>query len=157
MILSFAFSLRLSCVTSSVTFAPAGIEAPFEPVTVLATEAVKVCPTVKLFVQTRELERRLSEVPDSIVPTAPPPLAAAEPAGLRVSVLPEAVVLVVGVGGVVVRGVVRGVVVSAWSGAESWRCAPARGLASPPRPESPVRREAGAARRSPGQRAPDPG
>src|SRR5215207_4208742 len=39
-----------------------------------------------------------------MVPTAPPPLAAAVPGALRVSVLPEAVVLVVGAGGVVAAG-----------------------------------------------------
>ena len=45
-ILSFTFSLRLSCVTSSVTSRPAGIVAPFEPDTAFARLAVKVCPTV---------------------------------------------------------------------------------------------------------------
>src|SRR5829696_189544 len=39
-----------------------------------------------------------------MVPTAPPPLVAAVPGALRVSVLPEAVVLVVGAGGVVAAG-----------------------------------------------------
>src|SRR5215208_3657509 len=39
-----------------------------------------------------------------MVPTAPPPLAAAVPGVFRVSVLPEAVVRVVGVGGVVAAG-----------------------------------------------------
>jgi hypothetical protein len=42
------------------------------------------------------LERRFSEVPEAIVPTAPPPLEV--PAGLRVTVFPDAVVEVVGVG-----------------------------------------------------------
>src|SRR5215207_558647 len=43
-----------------------------------------------------------------MVPTAPPPLAAAVPGALRVSVLPEAVVLVVGAGGVVAGRAGRG-------------------------------------------------
>jgi hypothetical protein len=42
--LSFAFSLRLSCVTSSCTVAPAGIVAPFEPVAALVVVAEKVWP-----------------------------------------------------------------------------------------------------------------
>jgi hypothetical protein len=41
-------------------------------------------------------------VPEAIVPTAPPPLAL--PAGLRVTVFPDAVVEVVGVGFLVVVG-----------------------------------------------------
>jgi hypothetical protein len=60
-----------------------------------------------VFVQTRSFERRLSDVPEAIVPTAPPPLAAAEPGALRVSVLPDAVVRVVG-SGVAGRVVGRG-------------------------------------------------
>jgi hypothetical protein len=56
-----------------------------------------------VFVQTRELERRLSDEPEAIVPTAPPPLDAAVPGALRVTVFPDAVVRVVG-SGVVVAG-----------------------------------------------------
>jgi hypothetical protein len=55
-----------------------------------------------VFVQTRALERSASDVPEGIVPTAPPALELEEPLVLRVTVLPE---------GVVVAGVVRGVVV----------------------------------------------
>lgn len=51
--------------------------------------------------QTRALERRLSEVPDAIVPTEPPP---DDGVVLRVTVLPEAVVVVVGAGGATGRG-----------------------------------------------------
>src|SRR5437763_15257581 len=98
MILSFAFSLRLSWVTSSETEAPDGMMAPLEPATPSATVAVKGWPTVKVLVQTRSLERRLSVVPEAMVHTEPPPLAPAEPLGLRVTVLPDGVVVVVGGG-----------------------------------------------------------
>ena len=79
---------------SIVAVAPAGIVAPFEPVTDSDTVAVNRCPTRLLLVQTRELDARLSVVPAEIVPTArsvPPPV-------FRVTVLPLDVVDVVGAG-----------------------------------------------------------
>jgi hypothetical protein len=52
-----------------------------------------------VFVHTRAFERRLSDVPDGIVPTAPPPAAAPVPGALRDSVIPDGEVRVVGVAG----------------------------------------------------------
>src|ERR1051325_4995588 len=113
---SFAFSLRLSFVTVRVTVAPAGIIAPFEPLTASATVAVTLSPTLFVFVQIRELECGASGVPAAIVPTAPPPPVV--PPLLVVTVLPLGVVTGEGAGfdgvgrgvvraGVFVRGVVR--------------------------------------------------
>src|SRR5215213_9354172 len=104
--LSLAFSLRLSSVTRTVAVAPAGIVAPFEPVTDSLTRAVKVSPTLCVLVHTRVLDARLIVVPAAIVPTEPP--LAAPP--VLLTVFPLAVVLdgrVVDLVGVVV--VVRGV------------------------------------------------
>jgi hypothetical protein len=100
---SFAFSLRESSVISTVAVAPAGIVAPFDPVTVLLTVALKRWPTLWVFVHTRELELRLISVPAAIVPSLP-----SEPPDPFVTVFPLAVVVVAGALGVVERGVVRG-------------------------------------------------
>src|SRR5215208_7186593 len=97
---SFTFSLFLTSVTRTFAVAPAGITAPFEPVTASATVAVKVSPTLCVFVQTFWLDARLIVVPEAIIPTAPPPVAAAPPAAagsLFVTVLPLAVLVGVGV------------------------------------------------------------
>src|SRR5437867_3915503 len=66
---SFAFSLRFSFVTVSVTVAPAGIVAPFEPATDSFRVAANLSPTLLVFVQTCEFARRLSAVPAGIIPT----------------------------------------------------------------------------------------
>jgi hypothetical protein len=100
---SFAFSLRESSVISTVAVAPAGIVAPFDPVTVLLTVALKRWPTLWVFVHTRELELKLISVPAAIVPSLP-----SDPPEAFVTVFPLAVVVVVGALGVVARGVVRG-------------------------------------------------
>src|SRR5574338_9506 len=50
--LSFAFSLRLSFVTSRTTVAPDGIVTPFVPVTASVVVAVSRSPTLFVFVQT---------------------------------------------------------------------------------------------------------
>jgi hypothetical protein len=77
----------LSSVISTVAVAPAGIVAPFEPVTVLLTVALKRCPTLCVLVQTRELELKLISVPAAMLPTA-----LSDPVVPRVTVLPLAVV-----------------------------------------------------------------
>ena len=97
---SFAFSLRESSVISTVAVAPAGIVAPFEPVTELLTVALKRWPTLWVFVHTRELELRLISVPAAIVPSLP-----SDPPDPFVTVFPLAVVVVAGE---LERGVVRG-------------------------------------------------
>src|SRR6202162_4907990 len=89
--LSLAFSLRLRSVTSTTAVAPAGITAPFEPVTALVTLALKRSPTWLVFVQTLEPDARLSVAPAGIVPNLAP-----VPALLRVTVLPLEVTDVVG-------------------------------------------------------------
>jgi len=84
----------LSSVISIVAVAPAGIVAPFDPVTDSDTVALKRCPTRFVFVQTREFDARLSVEPAEMVPTArsdPPPV-------FRVTVLPLDVVDEVGAG-----------------------------------------------------------
>jgi hypothetical protein len=81
---SFAFSLRLARVTVSETVAPAGITAPFEPLTGDVRRAVNVSPSLCVLVQTCWLAARFSVVPAAIVPTAPPP----PPLLPRVTVLP---------------------------------------------------------------------
>ena len=110
---SLAFSLRFSSVTSIVAVAPAGITAPLEPEIELLTVALNRSPTLLVLVQTFELDARLRVDPAGMVPTL-----AADPAGVRVTVLPLEVVVVVGrrvvvvgvrvvvVGRVVVRGAV---------------------------------------------------
>src|SRR5688572_21289643 len=108
--LSWAFSLFLSDVTSMTAVAPAGITAPFEPVTASVVVAVNRSPTLFVFVQTFDVERSVSCVPAAMVPSVP-----SEPFVPGVTVLPLAVVLGAGVAvdgrGVVVRGVVvRGLV-----------------------------------------------
>src|SRR5882757_220755 len=106
MTLSLAFSLRLSSVTSTTAVAPAGITAPFDPVTALVKLALKRSPTWLVLVQTLEPAARLSVAPAGIVPTL-----AAVPALLRVTVLPLDVTDVVGLRVVVVGVLVVGVVV----------------------------------------------
>src|SRR5690606_28746514 len=82
---SLAFSERFTSVTSSTTVAPAGIRAPFAPVTVSLSVAVKRSPGRLVLVQTRCEERMLSVVPAAIVPSdSPPPVPV-------VAVLPPAV------------------------------------------------------------------
>jgi hypothetical protein len=87
--------------------APTGIIAPLEPATGLVTVAVKRSPTLLVLVHIFWPEARLSVAPAGIVPTL-----AAEPAGVRVTVFPLAVVVVVGLR-VVVAGVRVVVVVRA--------------------------------------------
>ena len=99
---SFAFSLRLSSVISIVAVAPAGIVAPFDPVTVLLTVALNRCPTLCVFVQTREFDERLISDPAGMLPSA-----RSDPVVPRVTVLPLAVVVGRVGAGVVVRGGVR--------------------------------------------------
>src|SRR4051794_14762194 len=95
--LSFAFSERLSCVTRSVTTEPAGVVTPLAPWTDWFTVAVKVSPPWLVFVQILVPEARLISVPAPIVPTPPPPVLPALEPELRVTVLPVAVFVVVGV------------------------------------------------------------
>jgi len=102
-----------------VACAPAGIVAPFAPVTALASVAVNRSPTWLVFVQTFEFERSASVVPAGIDPT---PLRSPAPAfpGVGVAVFPLGVTVGAGAGagalgvgrggGVVVRGRVRTVV-----------------------------------------------
>src|SRR4051812_29628010 len=110
--LSLAFSLRLSSVTSTLAVAPAGITAPFEPLTAFVTLAVKRSPTWLVFVQIDLFDARLRVDPAAIVPVLAPEAVPEE----RVTVLPLEVTVVVGrrvvvVGVRVVVVVVRGVVV----------------------------------------------
>ena len=84
--LSFAFSLLLSFVTSSTAVAPAGIVAPLVPVTGSFSVAVKRSPTLFVFVQTFDVDASVSVVPDAIAPTLPP-----EFFSPVVTVLPDAV------------------------------------------------------------------
>src|SRR5688500_17270556 len=65
---SFAFSLRFSFVTVSVTVAPAGIVAPLEPTTALFTVARNLSPTLCVLVQRSEFARTASSVPAEITP-----------------------------------------------------------------------------------------
>src|SRR3954471_1791751 len=109
--LSFAFSLFLSFVTSMTAVAPAGITAPLFPVTASLSVAVNLSPTLCVFVQTFDVDAIVSDVPDAIIPTLPPELFSPV-----VTVLPEAVrggADGSGVGGRVAGrvGVVRGRVV----------------------------------------------
>src|SRR6185437_4965766 len=83
-----AFSLRLRSVTWMSAFAPAGITAPFEPVTALVTVAVKRSPGLLVFVQIRSFDVRLIEVPAGTEPSAP-----SLPAELVVTELPDGVVV----------------------------------------------------------------
>src|SRR5262245_58971600 len=98
--LSFAFSLLLSFVTSITAVAPAGITAPLEPFTASFNVAEKRSPTLFVFVQTLAPDASVSAVPDAIEPTAPPELFS--PA---VTVLPDGVR-----GGVVDSGLGAGAV-----------------------------------------------
>src|SRR6478752_9748007 len=102
--LSFAFSLRFSFVTSITAVAPAGITAPLEPFTASFNVAEKRSPTLFVFVQIFDADASVSVVPDAIEPTLPP-----EPFSPGVTVLPDGVRGgVVGFGpGVVVRGAGR--------------------------------------------------
>src|SRR6478672_4926135 len=90
---SFVFSLRLRRVTVRLSVAPAGITAPFEPLTASSIVAVTWSPTALVFVQIREFECVLSVAPAGIVPTAPPPVEPGwlEAPGFVVAVLPLAV------------------------------------------------------------------
>src|SRR3954467_9191599 len=98
--LSFAFSLLLSFVTSITAVAPAGITAPLEPVTGSFNVAEQRPPPLFLFVQTFADDASVSAVPDAIAPTLPPELFS--PA---VTALPDGVR-----GGVVGAGLAAGVV-----------------------------------------------
>jgi hypothetical protein len=102
------FSLRFSSVTSTDATAPAGITAPLEPTTGVATVALKRSPTLLVLVQIFDPDVRASVAPAGIVPTL-----ADDPAGVRVTVLPLEVVRVAGV-----RVVVVGVVLVVVRGAE---------------------------------------
>ena len=102
---SFAFSLRLSWVISTVAVAPAGMLAPFDPVTVLLTVALNRCPTLCVLVHTRELDERLISEPAGMLPSA-----RSEPDEPLVTVLPLAVVVGAAGARVVVLGGVRTVV-----------------------------------------------
>src|SRR5688500_15488651 len=99
------FSLRFSLVTVSVTVAPAGIVAPFEPTTDSLTVAMNLSPTLCVFVHSSLFARTDSAVPAAIVPVL---LAVPVPAVL---VLPLAVF--VGAGVVLVLVGARFVVVGA--------------------------------------------
>ena len=98
--LSFAFSLLLSFVTSITAVAPAGITAPLLPVTGSLSVAVKRSPTLLVFVQTLDVDASVSVVPDAIAPTLP-----AELFSPGVTVLPDGVR-----GGVAGSGVGAGLV-----------------------------------------------
>jgi hypothetical protein len=130
--LSFAFSLLLSFVTSITAVAPAGITAPLLPVTGSLSVAVNLSPILFVFVQTLADDARVSVEPEAIIPTSP-----AELFSPGVTVLPDAVRGGVVAAGVVGRGVaglgagVRGRVVEvgvlgvgagAAAGGTSWSC-----------------------------------
>src|SRR6185437_2410549 len=103
-----AFSLRLRSVTWMSAFAPAGITAPFEPVTALVTVAVKRSPGLLVFVQIRSFDVRLIEVPAGTEPSAP-----SLPAELVVTELPDGVVVgAAGAGADDVGGLVLGFVLA---------------------------------------------
>jgi hypothetical protein len=85
--LSPTFSLCFTDETWSTTFEPAGITAPFEPVTASCTVAVKRSPGLWVFVQMRSPDASVSVVPAAIEAMRP-----SLPAGVRVSVFPDAVV-----------------------------------------------------------------
>jgi hypothetical protein len=100
----------LSSVISTVAVAPAGIVAPFDPVTVFETDELKRWPTRLVFVHTREFDDSVISEPAGIDPT----VERSDPLVPLVTVFPLAVVGEVGAGvdglGVVVRGGVRTVV-----------------------------------------------
>src|SRR5689334_7222367 len=101
--LSFAFSLLLSFVTSITAVAPAGITAPLDPVTGSFNVAEKRSPTLFVFVQTFELDASVSVVPDAMEPTLPPelfsPLVTVFPDGVRAGAVDSGLVAgVVGFG-----------------------------------------------------------
>jgi hypothetical protein len=91
--LSFAFSLRFNSVISMFAVAPAGITAPFDPVTASDTVAENRWPTRCVFVHTRVFDARFTVEPAAMEPTA----RSAGP-GPRSTVLPLAVVDLVGAG-----------------------------------------------------------
>jgi hypothetical protein len=91
----------LSSVISIVAVAPAGITAPFEPVTLLETVALNLCPTRFVFVQMREFDVRLISEPAGMEPSP-----RSEPRVPGVTVLPLGV-RVGDVGAAGGRGVVR--------------------------------------------------
>jgi hypothetical protein len=74
-----------------VTVAPAGMTAPFVPLTAFCVVAVTLSPTLMVLVHTVCDGVSESVVPAAMLPTAPPPLFAAPPAG-RVTTLPLGVV-----------------------------------------------------------------
>src|SRR5687767_3654707 len=121
--LSFAFSLLFSFVTSITAVAPAGITAPLVPVTASFNVAVNRSPTLFVFVQTFEPDASVNVVPDAIMPTSPPelfsPVVTVLPVGVRTgsSVLGAGALGAGALGrvGVVVRGRV-GVGVAAGGG-----------------------------------------
>src|SRR3954471_5827263 len=65
---SFAFSLRLSCVTVMLTVAPDGIETPFEPLTDSVVVAVTLSSTLLVFVQIFSFDASAIVVPASMLP-----------------------------------------------------------------------------------------
>src|SRR3954469_11762627 len=65
---SFAFSLRLSCVTVMLTVAPDGIETPFEPLTDSVVVAVTLSSSLLVFVQIFSFDARAIVVPASMLP-----------------------------------------------------------------------------------------
>src|SRR5689334_1557037 len=85
--LSFAFSLLLSFVTSMTALAPAGIVTPFVPVTGSLSVATNRSPTLFVFVQTFDVDASVSDVPDATMPTLPPaffsPVVTVLPLGVR--------------------------------------------------------------------------
>src|SRR5688572_11835888 len=100
---SFAFSLRFSFVTVSVTVAPAGIVAPLEPTTALFTVARNLSPTLCVLVQRSEFARTASSVPAEITPerdAVPVPAVLVLPLAVFVGVdfVPVDLVLVAGRG-----------------------------------------------------------
>src|SRR5262245_31085179 len=66
--LVFEFSLRLSSVTSIETVEPAGIIAPFVPLTASESVELKRSPTLCVLVQTFVAAARFSVVPAATVP-----------------------------------------------------------------------------------------
>jgi hypothetical protein len=96
-----------------LTVAPAGIVAPFEPVTGCCTVAVTWSPTAFVPVQIFDDEFVVSVAPAGIIPTAPPPVSFDDaPLGFDVTVFPFEVVVAAGgiTGGLLGREGVRGVV-----------------------------------------------
>src|SRR5688572_1940036 len=104
--LSFAFSLLLSFVTSSTAVAPAGITAPLLPVIDSLSVAVKRSPTLFVFVQTFSADVKVMAVPDATEPTPPAvffsPGVTVLPDGVRTGAAGSALGVAAGVDGRVV-------------------------------------------------------